>query len=255
MLEAALRRQRAIVLAGLVGVVALAWGYLGILAGAMDGMPAAVDAAMTGAAPWTGLDFALMFVMWAVMMVAMMVPGAAPAILLYARIAHAQRERGHILAPTGMFVAGYVVAWTIFSLFATLLQWAMDQSAMLPSTMAGVGPRLGGVLLILAGLYQFMPIKHACLRHCRAPLQFFSSRWRKGVGGALRMGLEHGAYCVGCCWFLMGLLFVAGVMNLLWVAAIAGFVLLEKVLPHGILFGRGAGGALAAAGVLLIILG
>ena len=253
-LEALLKRDRAIVLAGLAGVSLLAWAYILAAAAEMGGM--AAPGAALGAAmqirPWTGLDFLLTFLMWAVMMVAMMVPGAAPMILLFAAIHRKQRERGHPFAPVSAFVAGYVGVWSTFSLTATLLQWGLEQAALLSPMMVGTSPILGGGLLVVAGLYQWSPLKQACLKHCRSPIHFIVHRRRDGRGGAFVMGLEHGAFCVGCCWFLMGLLFVGGVMNLLWVAAIAVFVLLEKLLPFGPLGGRVTGALLALAGLFVL---
>ena len=250
-LEALLKRDRVVVLAGLAGVTGLAWTYL-LFTGAEMG--AAMGAALQ-IKPWTGFDFRLMFLMWAVMMVAMMVPGAAPMILLFAAIRRKQQERGHPFAPVSALVAGYVAVWSGFSLAATLAQWGLERAALLSPMMVGTSPILGGGLLVVAGLYQWTPLKQACLRHCRSPIHFLSHGLRKGSGGALVMGLEHGAFCVGCCWFLMGLLFVGGVMNLLWVAAIAVFVLFEKVLPFGVLGGRVTGAVLALAGLLVLFQG
>jgi len=248
-LEAFLKRDRWFVLAGLVGVTALAWAYLAAMVADMSAM------AMPTFAPWSAFDFWLMFVMWAVMMVGMMLPSAAPMILLYATISRRQRGRGHIFAPTGVFAAGYVVAWTAFSLAATALQGALEQAALLSPMMAATSPYLGGALLVAAGVYQWTPLKHACLENCRAPAEFLSRSWRNGTGGAIAMGVHHGAYCVGCCWVLMGLLFVAGVMNLLWVAAITAFVLIEKIAPGGHRFARAAGVLFVAAGVYMTIYG
>lgn len=255
-LEAVLRRDRLIVLGGLVGVTALAWIYLVVVAAGMDlPMPVGEAMAMPQIRPWSAVDFVLMFLMWAIMMVGMMVPSAAPMVLLYARVCRTQREKGRPFAPTGAFLAGYVAVWSAFSLAATVLQWALEQAALLSPMMVGTSPVLGGGLLIAAGIYQLSPLKHVCLRHCRGPLDFLARHWRKGTGGAFVMGVEHGAYCVGCCWFLMGLLFVGGVMNLLWVAAIAIFVLLEKVAPNGELTARVAGAGFAVAGIALLLAG
>ena len=210
-MENVLKRDQAVTIASLVAVTALAWAYLVALAGDIGAMPEV--------APWSAIDFWLMLVMWAVMMVGMMLPSAAPMILLYAAVSRKQRGRGHVFAPTGVFAAGYLVAWTVFSLAATALQWALEQAALLSPMMVGASPYLGGALLITAGVYQWTPLKHACLENCRAPAEFLSRIWRPGTGGAVAMGVHHGAYCIGCCWVLMGLLFVGGVMNLLWVAA------------------------------------
>ncbi len=176
-------------------------------------------------------------------------------ILLFAVISRKQRERGHPFAPVGAFVAGYVAVWSAVSLGATGLQWGLERAALLSPMLVSTSPLLGGGLLVAAGVYQWTPLKHACLRHCRSPIHFLVHGMRKGSGGAFVMGLEHGAFCVGCCWVLMGLLFVGGVMNLLWVAAIAVFVLLEKVLPFGALAGRISGALLVLAGLLLAIHG
>ncbi len=248
-LEAFLKRDRWFVLAGLAGATAVTWAYLVVMAAGMDAM------AMPAVEPWSAVDFWLMFVMWAVMMVGMMLPSAAPMILLYAAVSRRQRGRSHVFAPTGVFAVGYVVAWTGFSLAATVLQWALEQAALLSPMMVATSPYLGGALLIAAGVYQWTPLKHACLENCRAPAEFLSRSWRNGTGGAVAMGIHHGAYCVGCCWVLMGLLFVAGVMNLLWAAAITALVLIEKIAPVGYLIGRAAGVLFIAAGVYIIVHG
>ncbi len=252
-LESLVKRDRAVVLAGLAGVTGLAWAYLFITAAEMGGpMDAGALAAAMQIKPWTGLDFLLMFLMWAVMMVAMMLPSAAPMILLFAAIRRKQAAQGRTFAPVGVFVAGYMAVWSAFSLGATLLQWGLEQAALLSPMMVGTSPLLGGGLLVVAGLYQWSPLKQACLRHCRSPIHFLVHRRREGPGGAFVMGLEHGAFCVGCCWLLMGLLLVGGVMNLLWVAAIAVFVLLEKVLPFGARGGRVTGALLVLAGSFVL---
>ncbi len=241
-LEALLKRDRAVVLAGLVGVTGLAWAYLFVAAAEMGGMGEGAGAMEAlGVAlgetmqvrPWSGLDFLLMFLMWAIMMVAMMVPSAAPMILLFAAVHRKQRERGQTFASVGFFVAGYIAVWSAFSLGATLLQWGLDQAALLSPMMVSNSPRIGGGLLVVAGLYQWTPLKYACLKHCRSPIHFLAHGMRKGNGGAFVMGLEHGAFCVGCCWFLMGLLFFGGVMILYWIAGIALFILLEKTTAAG----------------------
>ena len=254
-LETVLKRDRMVVVSGLVGVTALAWIYLVIAAATMADMPDTVGEAMalTQVRPWTATQFVLMFLMWAVMMVGMMVPSAAPMILLFALVSRRSREKDQPFVPVGVFAAGYVIVWSGFSVAATLLQWALDQAALLSPMMVSASPVLGGALLIGAGIYQLTPLKNVCLKHCRTPVSFIAGHWRPGAGGALRMGIEHGAFCVGCCWVLMGLLFVGGVMNLLWIAAIAVFVLLEKLAPYGAQGGRLSGLALIAAGLLVIL--
>ena len=251
-----LRRDRLVVLAGLGGVTVLAWLYLILLAAGMVDGPGAMGEAMANARPipWTAGDFALMVLMWSVMMVGMMLPGATPMILLFAMINRKKREAGYPFVPTGAFALGYAGAWTAFSLFATILQWALHSAALLSPMLVSTSAVLAGALFIAAGTYQLTPLKHACLKNCRSPVHFIMTRWRSGAGGALRMGLEHGAYCVGCCWFLMGLLFVLGVMNLLWVAALTILVLVEKAAPHGEWTARISGAAMLAAGLYLLIL-
>jgi predicted metal-binding membrane protein len=243
--ESLLKRDRLVVLASLAVVAAFAWVYLIALA--------TQTAEMMRLKPWTPVDALLMFVMWAVMMVGMMVPSATPMILLYARVRRRRATGARPDVPTASFFLGYIAMWTGFSAAATTLQWALERAALLSPTMVSASPLLAGAVLILAGLYQVTPVKEACLNRCRSPIDFLSRRWRHGSWGAFVMGVEHGAFCVGCCWFLMGLLFVGGVMNLLWVAAIALFVLIEKVTPYGRLSSRVSGALLAVAGLFAIV--
>ncbi len=252
-LETVLRRDRAIVTVGLVGVAALGWAYLLYLADDMSSMSMSADIAMPSTETWGMVDLALLFVMWVVMMVAMMVPSASPLILMVASVNRKRRERADPLVPTGLFLAGYLLVWTAFSAVATGAQWGLHTAALLSPGMVGTSPVLGGVLLLAAGIFQFTSLKQACLSHCRSPVGFVLGHWREGRGGALRMGIEHGLFCVGCCWVLMALLLVAGVMNLLWVAVISLFVLAEKVLAKGELVGRLGGAAMLTAGVALLI--
>jgi predicted metal-binding membrane protein len=190
--------------------------------------------------------------MWSIMMVAMMLPSAAPMILLFAIVSRQRRAQGQPAVPVAVFTAGYLLAWAAYSAVAATAQWELHQLALLSPAMASASPLLAGGLLISAGVYQWLPPKGACLSHCRSPIGFFSTEWREGIGGALVMGLRHGTFCVGCCWLLMALLFVAGVMNLLWVAALAAFVLLEKLFPRGVLIGRVAGVGLIGWGLLVL---
>lgn len=244
------------VLAGLGGVTVLAWLYMILLAAGMGEGPGAMGEAMANArpTPWTAGDFALMVLMWSVMMVGMMLPGATPMILLFAMVNRKKREAGHPFVPTGAFALGYAGAWTAFSLFATIGQWSLHSAALLSPMLVGTSAVLAGALFIAAGTYQLTPLKHACLKNCRSPVHFIMTRWRNGSVGALRMGLEHGAYCVGCCWFLMGLLFVLGVMNLLWVAALTILVLVEKAGRRGEWTARISGVAMLAGGLTLLFL-
>ena len=251
-LETVLRRDRAVVIAGLVCVASLGWVYLLYLARGMAGMNMSADMALPRMQAWGAVDLALLFVMWAVMMVAMMVPSASPLILMVAAVNRKRRERDDPLVPTGLFLAGYLLVWTAFSAVATVAQWGLHATALLSPAMVSVSPVVGGLLLLTAGIFQFTTLKQVCLTQCRSPLGFVMRHWRAGRGGAVRMGLEHGGYCVGCCWVLMALLFVAGVMNLLWVAVISLFVLAEKVLPRGELVGRLGGAALLVAGAVVL---
>jgi predicted metal-binding membrane protein len=252
LLEAALRRDRLIVSAGLLTLVGLAWAYIVHLANIM---PSHMGMAMPQARPWNAGETAVLAVMWTVMMVAMMIPSAAPVILLFANISRRRRIQGVPAAPVSLFVLGYLMTWTGYAVLAALVQSLAHSAALLSPAMASASPLLGGGILLLAGVYQWLPVKGACLSHCRSPLGFLSTEWREGVSGALIMGFRHGSYCVGCCWALMLLLFVAGVMNLLWVLAIAGFVLAEKVAPHGRLLGRVTGVLLAGWGVWVLVSG
>jgi predicted metal-binding membrane protein len=251
-LEAVIKRDRAFVLGGLLAITLVAWAYIGYLAWRMPTMEGAMAMAMPQMQAWGILDVVLTFVMWAIMMVAMMVPSVAPMILLFATIHRKRREQYHPFMPTMVFLAGYVLVWTGFSLVATLAQWGLHSLALLSPMMVSTSPILGGLILVVAGVSQWTPLKSTCLTHCRSPLGFLMTGWREGPRGALVMGLHHGGYCVGCCWALMVLLFVAGVMNLLWVATIAAFVLVEKVLPRGDLVGRVAGGVLVLAGLVFL---
>ncbi len=235
----------------MVAGTTLAWIYLFRLADEManSSMPMSAIRIHT----WEVTDFALIFLMWTVMMVGMMVPSAAPTVMIYAAVARKAARDRTVVPPTAVFVSGYVAMWTLFCVAATLAQWGLDQAALLSPMMVTTSPAIGSGLLIAAGVYQITPIKRACLKQCRSPAHFLSEHWRAGITGAFRMGLEHGAFCLGCCWVLMGLLFVGGVMNLLWIAAIATFVIAEKVipLPDSPMPARLTGGAMILAGLIL----
>jgi predicted metal-binding membrane protein len=264
-LEAVLRRDRLIVAVALAMIAALAWGYVLWLAADMDmgGMdmdgfrmiPAGIGIMAPADAPWSAIEFAFVFAMWAVMMVGMMAPSAAPMLLMYARVGRQGRAQGKPLAATGWFAAGYVLAWTGFSLAATLAQWVVERAALLDSRMASASNLFGAIVLIAAGVYQWTPLKDVCLAQCQTPLQFLMRHggFRGDVPGCLLLGLRHGAYCVGCCWVLMALLFVGGVMNVLWIAALALLVLFEKLTPFGRWVARAAGIACVAAGAWLLL--
>jgi len=238
-IERAVKRDRTIVLVVLTTVVVFSWVY--VLSGAGMEMSALEMTRTSGRgamgmmmpAEWS-LEYAgVMFLMWWVMMIAMMLPSATPMVLLFAMLNRRQKEEGNAYVPTVLFAFAYLVIWAFFSILAVAVQGGLEVAKLLLPLLVSVSAFVGGGLLLAAGVYQLTPIKQACLKHCRSPLQFVLSRWRNGRLGAFRMGVEHGAYCVGCCWFLMGLLFFGGVMNLYWIAGLALFVLLEKTVPAG----------------------
>jgi predicted metal-binding membrane protein len=283
-IERLLKRDRVITLAALILLCLLAWSY--IVTGAGLGASAwemtrlslfpHLQAAPSSDAPamqMPGMDMApsaeappplglpvwvLMVAMWWIMMIAMMVPSAAPTILLYARVHRHSLAQGQIqesLAPTGAFASGYLSAWFAFAVAATILYWALESTGLVSATMMGSRSRwLSGAVLVAAGLYQLSPLKNVCLSHCRAPAAFLSRHWRAHAWGAFRLGVLHGAYCVGCCWMLMALLFVGGVMNLAWIAALAVLVLIEKALPAGQWVSRSVGVSLIAWGVATLLM-
>lgn len=251
-----MRSDRLVVVLSLALITLLAWWYVVRLAQEMNAMAqeAAMHAAMGMRMPdtWSLADLAALVLMWAVMMAGMMLPSAAPMILLTMGV---YRRRGGLQAriSTASFTSGYLVAWTGFSVLAAASQAGLHAAALMSSAMVSQSAKLAAVLFVVAGIYQWAPFKTACLQHCRSPLAYLTEEWREGVRGAFRMGLRHGLFCVGCCWALMLLLFAAGVMNLLWVAAIAFFVLLEKVLPWGIWIGRLSGAALIGWGIYVAL--
>lgn len=262
--EGLLRRERLLV-GGCLGLICLlSWYYL--LIGAGTGMstlamttwqfPPPVYRSMD-AAGWPLTYWLIMLLMWWVMMIAMMVPSAAPMILLYARVYRHNLpavSRPSSLVPTGAFLAGYLLAWLCFSLVATGMQWGLERAGLVHGMMMWSSNHvLSAGFLLAAGIYQLSPLKSLCLDHCRSPAGFLSEHWRKGRAGALRMGIDHGLYCVGCCWFLMLLLFVGGAMNLVWIVGLAVLVLLEKLLPGGHRVGRVSGGLMIIAGALLLL--
>jgi predicted metal-binding membrane protein len=229
--------------AAFVVLVAASWAYL-VQQGYEMRQMAAMD--MPGDEAWSGAEVGSVFVMWAVMMVAMMLPSALPLLLIHRRLV---AVRGSSSVAVAALAAGYLAMWTAFSVLATLAQWYLHERALLSPALATTSRGIAGALLIVAGAYQWMPLKRTCLAHCSSPLRFITMHWRAGIAGAWRMGIVHGAYCIGCCWLLMALLFVGGVMNLAWVAAIAAYIFLEKVLPFNRLVSRIFGLALIAFGV------
>lgn len=247
MLVDLLRRDRIVIVGGLLGIIVLSWAYL--LAGAEMDMETMSGMLMPRTSPvWTPGYFALTLTMWAVMMAAMMLPSASPMLLLYEKIARARGEDSRTIGPTSLFGLGYFFVWAEFCVAAVALQYGLDKARLLSPMMETTSVGLAGALLVLAGLYQWTPLKQTCLRHCRSPLEFITTQWRGGSRGAFTMGLRHGVFCLGCCWVLMLLLFVGGVMNVVWIAGIAAFVLVEKTAPAGPWLGRIVGVALVAWG-------
>lgn len=245
-LERLLHRDQVWVAFGLATVTLLSWGYL--LTGAGMEMPSMSARMETAQAPgWSPAQAVLMFIMWWVMMVAMMLPSAAPMILLFSSVAKRAGKPGS----TSIFVSGYLLIWGGFSVVATLMQWQLAQTGLLTGMRAN-SQMLAGLLLLVAGFYQLTPAKHACIKHCQSPLQFVTEHWRPGPHGALLMGLQHGSYCLGCCWALMALLFVGGVMNLAWIGGLAAYVLIEKLIPKWRYLNLLSACLLITAGVILL---
>jgi predicted metal-binding membrane protein len=244
-----LKRDRWFVLSGLAGVSLLSWFYLARMAQEMSG--SASTCLMPMSASWAVGDFFTTFLMWAIMMVAMMIPSAAPMVLTFTAVNRKRSAIDTVFVPTWIFVAGYLLIWTVFSLLATLLQWGLHAASLLTPMTLTVGPLLGGGLLMAAGIYQWTPLKKSCLTKCVAPLDFLLTEWREGASGAMVMGIRHGMFCTGCCAMIMVLLFVAGVMNLLWVAVLAMVVLIEKLVPANRFASSGVGFLLVSSGVVL----
>lgn len=230
-LESLLRRDRIILLFSLVLICGLSWFYLIDLAVDMEEMRSTMKMAMYQVPAWSLKDFMFLFMMWTVMMVGMMTPSATPMILTFSAVYKKRKERSGAFVSTWIFLLGYLLSWAGFSLFAALIQWSLKNTAMLSPFMSTQASLLGGLILISAGVYQLTPLKNMCLIKCQNPLFVIMDEWREGKLGTLIMGIRNGFFCVGCCWVLMLILFVTGVMNLIWVAIITLFVLIEKVAP------------------------
>ena len=264
-LERVLMRERLLVIVALSIAIIASWVY--VLAGAGTGMSTwkmtswkmalGLSHSMAMPVEWTATYATVMFFMWWIMMIGMMLPSAAPMILLHAKVNRTSAKRKGLqwsLLPTGAFTLGYLSAWAIFSALATTLQWSFEGIGVLsPMMMNSTNQVFAGLVLLFAGVYQITPLKHACLEHCRSPVGFLSQHWRPGTWGTFQMGIRHGVYCLGCCWGLMAILFFGGIMNLYWIIGLALIVLAEKVLPHGPRLGYAIGGLLSlwGAGVLL----
>jgi predicted metal-binding membrane protein len=245
------RADRIAVFASLAAVTAIAWFLTVRLAGGMSMSAGPMD--MASAMPSAGRQLGLVSGMWAAMMVGMMVPSATPMVVAYTDWTRRGPAHGSRAAAVTSFLSGYVLVWVGFSLLAAILQMALERVGLLTAMGATSRPALGGTVLVLAGLFQLTPWKQSCLRRCRTPLGFLIAEWRDGATGALIMGVRHGAYCLGCCWLLMAVLFVVGTMHLVWMAAIAAFVLAEKVAPRGLPVRYAGAAALVVWGALTMV--
>ena len=265
-LQRLLRRDAILVSTALTGITVLAWIYVIRLAADMH--MAGMD--MTGMrmistgfrmvmasaqSPWTSEDALLMFIMWAVMMIGMVAPSVAPVVLLHARVQRRAISEGEPFATTGWFATGYLLAWILFSLVATAAQWGLERAALLTPIMTAASTSLEAILLVGAGVYQWSPLKRICLVHCQSPLTFLQRHggFRRDAKSSVALGMRHGAYCIGCCWVLMALLFIGGVMNVAWIVGIAAFVLAEKIVPAGLALARIAGIGFVTAGVWVLL--
>ncbi len=247
-LEALLRRGRWLAGGALLGVTILCWVWIVVMARDMYGTMTGASAWMM-AGVWDFRHLVLLFAMWAAMMAGMMLPSAAPALMIYAAVIRRSPDGDRAAAHVYAFAGGYLLVWTAFSVAATVMQRVFAEALLISPMMESRDPLFGGVLLIAAGIYQFAPYKRACLNACRSPAEFLTRHWRAGVAGGFYLGIANGLYCLGCCWALMLLLFVGGVMNLWWIAALTIFVLLEKVAPRGAQGGRLSGVLLAGMGI------
>ena len=243
-------RNRLLALGGLIAVIALSWLYLvRTNAGMSHGHGGMDQMAMPAMALRLPEQLLAAFVMWSVMMVAMMLPTALPAVTVFANLARRRGLQTDSASPTALFVAGYVAAWTGYSVVAAVGQVALSRAALLTPMLQSASIALSAVILLGAGAFQFTSLKDACLAKCRMPLAYFLAEWRDGKAGALVLGLKHGSYCVGCCWALMAVMFVVGAMNLLWMGALTLFVLGEKLAPARWQFRHVAGAALVLWGL------
>ena len=253
-LEYILKRDRVILITGLFFIALLSWWYIIYLYRQM--YPMNMDAlffAMPMTPSWAAADFFLLFLMWLVMMIAMMIPSVAPLILIFAMVNRQKEAQQNPFVPGIYLLAGYLAAWTFFSLLATILQWALQQIAWLNPMMIVTNKILGSIILIAAGVFQFTSLKQNCLHYCQTPIDFIHRKWKEGRSGAFKMGWLNGLYCLGCCWLLMVILFVSGIMNLLWIALISAFVLLEKLIPNSKIISYTAGIGLVIYGIINLI--
>jgi predicted metal-binding membrane protein len=249
----ATQRERIVILATLIALAALAWGLV-IWQSLVMRNATMMNGSMASPIGLTmGMSAALFLTIWVAMMVAMMFPSAAPMILMFNAIARGKRQREQEYTPTWIFVAGYLIVWTLAGVIAYLAALGLDALAAQYMPLMQNGPRIGGALLVVAGLYQVSPLKNVCLKTCRTPMQFIMTSWRDGAGGALRMGIEHGVFCLGCCWLLFVILFPLGMMNIAALALITALIFAEKVAPARFHIPLLAGIALIAYGALVIV--
>ncbi len=251
LLERLVRQDRTIASAGLIIVTLLCWLWIVPMARDMYGSMTGASAWMMRAA-WDTRHLVLLWAMWMVMMAGMMLPSAAPILLLYGGLLRKRRNPWHSAARIYAMGAGYLLVWAVFSVGATALQRILSRLLLLTPMMETATPRAQGILLLIAGVYQLSPQKAACLHVCRTPVSFLTQHWREGVRGALSMGIAHGVYCLGCCWALMLLLFAGGVMNLLVIGALTILVLIEKLAPFGLRSSRVSGAAFIGLALWLL---
>ena len=262
--ERVLRRDRLIV-AGLLGLLFLLAALYTVSGAGMEmsapkmtGMPGKADPSGMGtdmdmAGAWSFGHALLVFLMWWVMMIAMMLPSVAPVVLLYAALGRRGAQDLAVPRSCAAFVLGYLAVWALFSALATALQWGLEAGGLVSASMMSLtSSRAGALVLIAAGAFQFTPLKQSCLSQCRSPAEVLTRHRRSGMTGAFRMGVEHGWYCLGCCWFLMALLFVGGIMNFAWIVGLALWVAAEKYLPHGPQISKLAGAALVLWGTAIL---
>ncbi len=255
-------KDRMIVMFAVAAIVVLAGIYtitgVGMKMSAFDmtGMANSIGAPMQmgQVADWTATYAVLLVLMWWMMMIAMMTPSAAPTLLLFAAMKRHGKDKLNAAYYSGLLLAGYLLIWALFSIIATCLHWGLETLGLISSTMMTVSSGLlAGLTLLCAGLYQFSELKNTCLKQCRSPAYFLSENNRPGAFGAFKMGAHHGVYCLGCCWALMALLFVGGIMNLYWIVGLALYVLAEKILPFGELISKVIGIILIFTGIYVIL--
>lgn len=237
---------------GIAAIVAMSWLYLGRIGGDMAAMGSSTATNGAMAIGGGGADtLAAVFAMWVVMMIAMMLPTVAPSAFMFSSLS-ARRDQAHSKRATAMYVAGYAASWIVFAAPAAALQWTLTSSGLLDPMVRSTSTLLSSAILLAAGVYQFTPLKNACLSKCRTPLGYFMAKWRDGAAGALALGVQHGGYCVACCWALMAVMFVVGAMNLAWMGLLTALVLGEKVIPPGWRFDRVVGVALVVSGLWIV---